>query len=133
MTLIPSGWNRGGRQLRTRRAAAAGFAVAILPAALALAGSPAATSAQHSAASRACPWLDQSLPVSKRVSMLLARMTLGFAVNAIENRGGNAELVHKIYSPRRTRRTRSQEDLGYFSVISVPLWWTIPSDSPGCP
>jgi len=83
MILAPSGGNHGGKQLRARRAVAAGFAAAILPAALALAGNPAVTGAQHSAASRACPWLDQSLPVSKRVSMLLARMTLTDKISVV--------------------------------------------------
>ncbi len=83
MTLSPSGSGRGGRQQRVRKMVAAGFAAAILPVALALPGSPAVTRAQHLAADRACPWLNQALPVSKRVTMLMARMTLADKISMV--------------------------------------------------
>jgi beta-glucosidase len=84
MTLMPSGGSRGRGFNRARRAVAAGFAAATVPVALAVSGGPAAViSAQHSAPARSCPWLNQSLPVSKRVSLLMARMTLADKISFV--------------------------------------------------
>ena len=85
MILAPSGQNGSGRQARaaTRRAVAAGFAGRSClrrwhwPAARRRSAAP--TTGRR----KACPWLDQSLPVSKRVSMLLARMTLTEKISVV--------------------------------------------------
>jgi beta-glucosidase len=53
----------------------------------------AATPASGSAADASCPWLDQSLPVSQRVSMLLAQMTLDDKVGMMTGAGTSQPYV----------------------------------------
>ncbi len=49
-----------------------------------MAAGAAGTSASASAS---CPWLNQSLPVSQRVHMLLAQMTLANKINMVTGAG----------------------------------------------
>ena len=88
MKLIPS--LRRGRRRFPRMAVAGMLAVAV-PAALALVGSAASAAGTSRAASdAACPWLNQSLPISQRVSMLMSQMTLADKINEVTG-GGFAE------------------------------------------
>jgi beta-glucosidase len=81
-----------------RLAVAAGFAALVLPAGLALAGTPASAAGARGAASTAsCPWLNQSLPVSQRVSMLMSRMTLADKINEVT--GGGYSEPYVFYVP----------------------------------
>ncbi len=80
-----------------RLAVAAGLAAVVLPAGVALAGSPASAAGAHGAASTAsCPWLNQSLPVSQRVSMLLSQMTLADKINEVTGAGYSEPYVFYI-------------------------------------
>ena len=63
---------------------AAGFVAVALPLAASIA--PAVT-APRPAAGPACPWLNQSLPVSERVSMLLPRMSLADKIDMVAGTG----------------------------------------------
>ena len=63
---------------------AAGFVAVALPLAASIA--PAVT-APRPAAGPACPWLNQSLPVSKRVGMLLPRMSLADKIDMVAGTG----------------------------------------------
>jgi beta-glucosidase len=80
----------GGRAPAWRRrlpqvAIAAGFVAVALPMAATIA--PDATTAHRPAAGPSCPWLNQSLPVSKRVSMLLPRMSLTDKIDMLAGTG----------------------------------------------
>jgi beta-glucosidase len=71
------------------------LAAAVLTVPLALAGS--AASAPASASTDAsCPWLDQSLPVSQRVQMLMAQMTLPDKINMVTGAGFSEPYVFYI-------------------------------------
>ncbi len=97
MKLIPSLISRrGGRRFR-RMAVVAGTLAVVLPAALAVAGSPAsAAGTARAASSSSCPWLNQSLPISKRVSMLLSQMTLADKINEVTGAGTSEPYVFYI-------------------------------------
>ncbi len=74
-----------------RMAAVAGF-LAIAPVlTLAVAASPAsaagAAGASRVASGAACPWLNQSLSVSQRVSLLLSRMSLAHKIDMVTGAG----------------------------------------------
>src|ERR1700733_4118013 len=75
-----------------RIVATAAVALALPLAALAAPASGAAAQAGGTARTTAdtttCPWLNQSLPVSQRVSMLMAQMTLANKINMVTG-GGN--------------------------------------------
>ncbi len=80
-----------------RMAVVAGFLAVVLPVGLAVAGSPAsAAGARASASDASCPWLNQSLPISKRVSMLLAQMTLADKINEVTGAGTSEPYVFYI-------------------------------------
>jgi beta-glucosidase len=49
--------------------------------------SPAAAVAHPGGATRACPWLNQSLPISQRVRLLLSKMTLANEITMVEGQG----------------------------------------------
>jgi beta-glucosidase len=78
-------------------------AVVVLPADAAVANSPASAGSPASAAGAAggatpasvasCPWLDQSLPVSRRVGMLMSRMTLADKINEVTGAGADEPYV----------------------------------------
>ena len=80
----------GGRLARRRRlpqvAIAAGFAAIALPMTATIAPNATAT-AHRPAAAPSCPWLNQSLPVSRRVSMLLPRMSLTDKIDLVAGTG----------------------------------------------
>src|SRR3984893_7302236 len=57
--------------------------------AAAQAGGPARTAADTAA----CPWLNQSLPVAQRVSMLMAQMTLADKINMVTGAGTSEPYV----------------------------------------
>ena len=98
---------RGSRTRRLPGIAAAAFLAVLLPAGLASAasasagsasaGSAAARGAARTAASSAsCPWLNQSLTVSQRVQMLLAKMTLADKINMVTGAGTSQPYVFYI-------------------------------------
>jgi beta-glucosidase len=76
-----------------RLAAIAGVLALMLPLALA---SPAAAARNAAGTSPACPWLNQSLPVGQRVSMLLAQMTLADKINMVTGAGFSEPYVFYI-------------------------------------
>jgi len=85
-----AGRRRRGRPARRRRlpqvAIAAGFVAVALPMAATIAPDTAATG-HRPAAGPSCPWLNQSLAVSKRVSMLLPRMSLADKIDMMAGTG----------------------------------------------
>jgi beta-glucosidase len=108
MTLI-----RGSRTRRLPGMAAAGFLAVCVsvglataspaPARAASAGAASAGAASaHSAAARpaadssSCPWLNQSLPVSQRLKMLMAKMTLADKINMVTGAGTSQPYVFYI-------------------------------------
>ena len=93
MRLIPSVW-RGRR--RFPRMAVAGMLAVAVPAALALAGGAASAGTSRAAADASCPWLNQSLPISQRVNMLLAKMTLADKINQVTGGGFSEPYVFEI-------------------------------------
>ena len=83
-----------------RIAVTAAAALALPAAALAAPASGAAAraggTARTSADTTACPWLNQSLPVSQRVSMLMAQMTLADKINMVTGAGFSEPYVFYI-------------------------------------
>src|SRR5580704_16033418 len=75
-------------------------ALALPVAALAAPASGAAVqaggTARTAAATASCPWLNQSLPVAQRVSMLMAQMTLANKINMVTGAGTNQPYVFYI-------------------------------------
>ncbi len=49
--------------------------------------------ARTAADTTACPWLNQSLPVQQRVSMLMAQMTLADKINMVTGAGTSQPYV----------------------------------------
>jgi beta-glucosidase len=96
MKLISSVSRRGWRHF-PRMAVVAGLLAVVLPVGLAVAAGPAAAAGSSRAASGpSCPWLDQSLPISKRVSLLLAQMTLADKINEVTGAGFSEPYVFYI-------------------------------------
>jgi beta-glucosidase len=56
----------------------------------------AATTARTTADTAACPWLNQSLPVKQRLSMLMAQMTLADKINMVTGGGTSQPYVFEI-------------------------------------
>ena len=82
---------------RARRVAGAGFLAVTLSFGLSPAGSWASTAAASgSSTSASCPWLDQSLPISQRVTMLLSQMTLADKVSMLTGAGTGQPYVFTI-------------------------------------
>src|ERR1700744_6238221 len=52
--------------------------------------------AQATAATASCPWLNQSLPVAQRVSLLMAQMTLPDKINMVTGGGTSQPYVFEI-------------------------------------
>ncbi len=97
MKLIPSFVSRRGRRHLPRMAVVAGLVAVVLPASLSLAGSPASAAGTSRAGSTSsCPWLNQSLPISKRVSLLLSQMTLADKINEVTGAGFSEPYVFYI-------------------------------------
>ena len=67
--------------------AAAPASPALASPAVASPGSAAAAVASTAAASPSCPWLNQSLPISQRVHLLLSKMTLANEITMVEGQG----------------------------------------------
>jgi beta-glucosidase len=59
-------------------------------------GSASAAASGRAAADAACPWLDQSLPVSQREAMLLADMTLADKISMVTGAGTSEPYVFEI-------------------------------------
>jgi beta-glucosidase len=84
------------RSRRPRTAAVAGILGLALPLALAALGGPAAAASARppaTASGASCPWLSRSLPVGRRVHMLLARMTLANKINMVTGAGSSGPYV----------------------------------------
>src|SRR5215469_4452074 len=88
MRLVPVTTSRSARRLAALAAAVA------LAAPLSLASGTG--SAAAAGASASCPWLDQSLPVSQRVQMLMAQMTLPDKINMVTGAGFSEPYVFYI-------------------------------------
>src|SRR5215472_7871883 len=88
MRLVPVTTSRSARRLAALAAAVALAA----PLSIAAATSPAAATS----ASPSCPWLDQSLPVSQRVQMLMGQMTLPDKINMVTGAGFSEPYVFYI-------------------------------------
>jgi beta-glucosidase len=88
------------RRRSRRLAVIAGFVAVVLPVGLALAGGPAsaagAAGARTSASDASCPWLNESLPISQRVSMLMSQMTLANKINEVTGAGTSEPYVFYI-------------------------------------
>jgi beta-glucosidase len=89
------------RSSRTRRrsgiTAVAAFLAVLLPAGLATAAQASASGAAGlTASSSSCPWLNQSLPVSQRLHMLMAKMTLADKINMVTGAGTSEPYVFYI-------------------------------------
>jgi beta-glucosidase len=94
------------RRSRTRRLpgmVAAAFLAVLLPAGLATAASASDGSASDGSASASpaapaasCPWLNQSLPVSQRLKLLMAKMTLADKINMVTGAGTSEPYVFYI-------------------------------------
>jgi beta-glucosidase len=88
-----------GSRCRRMLVIAAGAALALPLAALAAPSSGAAvagSAARASADTASCPWLNQSLPVQQRVSMLLGQMTLADKINMVTGAGTSEPYVFYI-------------------------------------
>jgi beta-glucosidase len=88
--------NSGTRKWRRPRVAVAGILAVLLPVSLAPAISPASASASAGGAtgsSASCPWLNESLSISQRVSMVLAQMTLDDKVSMMTGAGTSQPYV----------------------------------------
>jgi beta-glucosidase len=88
----------GHRKILVVAAAALALPLAALQApssgaAVQAAGTTARTTADTTAA---CPWLNQSLPVAQRVSMLMAQMTLADKINMVTGGGTSQPYVFEI-------------------------------------
>src|SRR5580698_7418645 len=96
MNVILSTLSRRARR-SPRMAVIAALLAVVLPVGLAMALSPAAAVGSSAAANPACPWLNQSLPTSQRVHMLLAKMTLADKINEVT--GGGYSEPYVFYIP----------------------------------
>ena len=104
----------------------------LLPLSFAALASPAAAVAHPGGATRACPWLNQSLPISQRVRLLLSKMTLANEITMVEGQGTGqalrvlpgraAVVVHPRDGPgRRPARGRRWADRGHPVPAGVSL------------
>src|SRR5579862_5669204 len=88
----------GSRNRRIRRVVVTAAAMLTLPLAALAAPAAGAAAAALTAAdtSPSCPWLDQSLPVQQRVSMLMAQRTLADKINMVTGAGFSEPYVFYI-------------------------------------
>src|SRR5258708_5162255 len=97
---VSSARSRGRGRLSRRMGGVAGLLAIALPLALAVSASPAsavrAARGSASASEASCPWLNQSLPVSQRVHMLLAQMTLANKISEVTGAGFSEPYVFYI-------------------------------------
>jgi beta-glucosidase len=100
MRPIPGACRRHIRRLAASAALAAALPLAVLAAPAANAGGSLAKVASGTgaltASSPACPWLNQSLPVSERVHMLLEQMSLADKINMVTGAGTSEPYVFYI-------------------------------------
>jgi beta-glucosidase len=89
---------------------AAGFLAVVLPAALAAAGGSGLGTARE-AASAPCPWLNQALPVSQRVGLLLPRMSLA----------DKTDILAGAQASRKTVGSASTKAIGRLCVPAMSL------------
>ena len=78
-----------------RSALAAGLLAVAVPAVLAAAGSPVPGAPGRAApgSAAACPWLNQALPVSRRVGLLLPRMSLDDKTALVAGAGASQQVI----------------------------------------
>jgi hypothetical protein len=96
MKLFPPQFRSASRRFRRRFAratVAAGFVAVALPVAGSIA--PALTA---SPAGPSCPWLNQSLPVSQRIGMLLPRMSLADKIDMVAGTGASSMMAGLVTS-----------------------------------
>src|SRR5215469_9750152 len=89
----------GASRRRTRRIAgfaALAFAVALTLPMMAPGATASGASGVSTADSASCPWLDQSLPVSQRVQMLMAQMSLANKITMVTGAGFSEPYVFYI-------------------------------------
>jgi len=100
MRPIPGVRRRHIRRLAVSAALAAALPLAVLAAPVTHADGSAAASSSTAgtltASSPSCPWLNQSLPVSQRVKMLLAQMSLADKINMVTGAGTSEPYVFYI-------------------------------------
>ena len=105
MKPVSAASRRRGRPRFPGPAAVAGFLGLALLLALAVPGGSAfvagSARAPAPASAASCPWLSQSLPVGRRVRMLLAHMTLADKINMVTGAGSSGPYVFYISAIQR--------------------------------
>ncbi|MDX6419728.1 MAG: beta-glucosidase, partial [Trebonia sp.] len=96
MRSFPGVRNRWLFRIVATAAAALALPVAALVAPASGAAAQAGDTARTTAATASCPWLNQSLPVAQRVSMLMAQMTLADKINMVTGAGSSQPYVFYI-------------------------------------
>jgi len=99
--ISPRPGGRRARRMPPLAIIAASLSVLFFPPAAAALASPAAASTARAstvaastvAASPSCPWLNQSLPISQRVHLLLSKMTLANEITMVEGQGTSQPYV----------------------------------------
>ena len=99
--ISPRPGGRRARRMPLLAIIAASLSVLFFPPAAAALASPAAASTARAstvaastvAASPSCPWLNQSLPISQRVHLLLSKMTLANEITMVEGQGTSQPYV----------------------------------------
>src|SRR5580693_9608454 len=93
---FPGVRNRWLFRIITTAAAALVLPLAALAAPASGAAAQAGETVRTTADTASCPWLNQSLPVSQRVSMLMAQMTLANKINMVTGGGTSQPYVFEI-------------------------------------
>jgi beta-glucosidase len=93
---FPGVRNRWLFRIVVTAAAALVLPLAALTAPASGAAAQAGETARTTADTTACPWLNQSLPVAQRVSMLMAQMTLADKINMVTGAGSSEPYVFYI-------------------------------------
>ena len=96
MKSFPGVRNRWLFRIVATTAAALALPVAALAAPASGAAARAGGTARTTADTASCPWLNQSLPVAQRVSMLMAQMTLADKINMVTGAGFSEPYVFYI-------------------------------------
>ena len=96
MKSFPSARNRWMPRVVATAAAALALPLAALAVPSATAAQAAGAPARTATDTTSCPWLNQSLPVKQRVSMLLAAMTLPDKINMVTGGGFSETYVFEI-------------------------------------
>src|ERR1700722_4191444 len=93
---LPGVRNRWLFRIVVTAAAALALPLAALAAPASGAAAQAGGTARTTAATASCPWLNQSLPVAQRVSLLMAQMTLPDKINMVTGGGTSQPSVFEI-------------------------------------